>query len=145
MHDSRLKSPKPSGIYHVTCLLQFSGENAERMKKTYGKFCGHHNEAVNYFKDLLSKEKRFQAFIKVRANGRCIGRANSMSLLHAGIHNTLLLIFSQKKMSSAVVRRLGIPECILLVTQRITKYPVLLQRILEYTKGGCPFLLLIPC
>ncbi|XP_053128083.1 A-kinase anchor protein 13 isoform X3 [Hemicordylus capensis] len=82
---------------------QFSGENAERMKKTYGKFCGHHNEAVNYFKDLHSKEKRFQAFIK-------------------------------KKMSSAVVRRLGIPECILLVTQRITKYPVLLQRILQYTK-----------
>ncbi|XP_062998242.1 A-kinase anchor protein 13 isoform X2 [Elgaria multicarinata webbii] len=82
---------------------QFSGENAERMKKTYGKFCGHHNEAVNYFKDLHSKEKRFQAFIK-------------------------------KKMSSSVVRRLGIPECILLVTQRITKYPVLLQRILQYTK-----------
>nr|XP_008123382.1 PREDICTED: A-kinase anchor protein 13 [Anolis carolinensis] len=82
---------------------QFSGENAERMKKTYGKFCGHHNEAVNYFKDLLSKDKRFQAFIK-------------------------------KKMSSSVVRRLGIPECILLVTQRITKYPVLLQRILQHTK-----------
>ncbi|XP_039214864.1 A-kinase anchor protein 13 isoform X4 [Crotalus tigris] len=86
---------------------QFSGENAERMKKTYGKFCGHHNEAVNYFKDLHSKDKRFQAFIK-------------------------------KKMSSSVVRRLGIPECILLVTQRITKYPVLLQRILQYTKENDP-------
>uniref|UniRef100_A0A8D0H7W3 A-kinase anchor protein 13 n=1 Tax=Sphenodon punctatus TaxID=8508 RepID=A0A8D0H7W3_SPHPU len=82
---------------------QFSGENAERMRKTYGKFCGHHNEAVNNFKDLHSKEKRFQAFVK-------------------------------KKMSSSVVRRLGIPECILLVTQRITKYPVLLQRILQCTK-----------
>ncbi|XP_040198307.1 A-kinase anchor protein 13 isoform X4 [Rana temporaria] len=82
---------------------QFSGEKAEHMKRTYGKFCGHHNEAVNYFKDLLSKEKRFQAFIK-------------------------------KKGSSSLVRRLGIPECILLVTQRITKYPVLLQRILQYTK-----------
>uniref|UniRef100_A0A4W5P4B0 A-kinase anchoring protein 13 n=1 Tax=Hucho hucho TaxID=62062 RepID=A0A4W5P4B0_9TELE len=39
-----------------------------------------------------------------------------------------------KKMSSTIVRRLGIPECILLVTQRITKYPVLLQRILQHTK-----------
>ncbi|XP_078539285.1 A-kinase anchor protein 13 isoform X2 [Lissotriton helveticus] len=86
-------------------VQQFSGENAERMMKTYGKFCGHHNEAVNYFKDLHSKEKRFQAFMK-------------------------------KKMSSTVVRRLGIQECILLVTQRITKYPVLLQRILEYTKDN---------
>ncbi|XP_012815017.2 A-kinase anchor protein 13 isoform X4 [Xenopus tropicalis] len=99
------KSEKNFVIKRIGDILvdQFSGENGERMKKTYGKFCGHHNEAVNYFKDLLSKEKRFQAFIK-------------------------------KKMSSSVVRRLGIPECILLVTQRITKYPVLLQRILEYTK-----------
>uniref|UniRef100_A0A3B3SX87 PH domain-containing protein n=1 Tax=Paramormyrops kingsleyae TaxID=1676925 RepID=A0A3B3SX87_9TELE len=38
-------------------------------------------------------------------------------------------------MSSSIVRRLGICECILLVTQRITKYPVLLQRILQHTKG----------
>ncbi|XP_043100441.1 A-kinase anchor protein 13-like isoform X2 [Puntigrus tetrazona] len=42
--------------------------------------------------------------------------------------------FIRKKMSSSVVRRLSIPECILLVTQRITKYPVLLQRILQHTK-----------
>ncbi|XP_075431346.1 A-kinase anchor protein 13 isoform X6 [Ascaphus truei] len=99
------KSEKNFVIKRIGDILinQFSGENAERMKKTYGKFCGHHNEAVNYFKDLHSKEKRFQAFVK-------------------------------KKMSSAVVRRLGIPECILLVTQRITKYPVLLQRLLQYTK-----------
>ncbi|NWZ43220.1 AKP13 protein, partial [Brachypodius atriceps] len=99
------KSEKNFVIRRIGDILvnQFSGENAERMKKTYGKFCGHHNEAVNYFKDLHSKDKRFQAFVK-------------------------------KKMSSSLVRRRGIPECILLVTQRITKYPVLLQRILQYTK-----------
>ncbi|KAM6181416.1 A-kinase anchor protein 13 isoform 2-T2 [Erethizon dorsatum] len=84
---------------------QFSGESAERLKKTYGKFCGQHNQSVNYFKDLYTKDKRFQAFVK-------------------------------KKMSSSVVRRLGIPECILLVTQRITKYPVLFQRILQCTKDN---------
>lgn len=49
----------------------------------------------------------------------------------------IVLPFVQKKMSSSVVRRLGIPECILLVTQRITKYPVLFQRILQCTKGWC--------
>ncbi|XP_021263211.1 A-kinase anchor protein 13 isoform X4 [Numida meleagris] len=98
------KSEKNFVIKRIGDILvnQFSGENAERMKKTYGKFCGHHNEAVNYFKDLYSKDKRFQAFVK-------------------------------KKMSTSLVRRLGISECILLVTQRITKYPVLLQRILQYT------------
>ncbi|KAF6076503.1 A-kinase anchoring protein 13 [Phyllostomus discolor] len=84
---------------------QFSGENAERLKKTYGTFCGQHNQSVNYFKDLYTKDKRFQGFVK-------------------------------KKMSSSVVRRLGIPECILLVTQRITKYPVLFQRILQCTKDN---------
>ncbi|XP_043934305.1 A-kinase anchor protein 13 [Protopterus annectens] len=84
-------------------LNQFSGASAEEMKKTYGKFCGHHNEAVNHFKELYAKEKNLQAFIR-------------------------------RKMSSTLVRRMGIQECILTVTQRITKYPVLLQRILQYTK-----------
>ncbi|XP_066503367.1 A-kinase anchor protein 13 isoform X2 [Hoplias malabaricus] len=84
-------------------INQFSGSRAETMKKVYGKFCSRHNEAVNLYKELHAKDKRFQTFIK-------------------------------KKMSSSIVRRLGIPECILLVTQRITKYPVLMQRILQHTK-----------
>ncbi|XP_031704585.1 A-kinase anchor protein 13 isoform X5 [Anarrhichthys ocellatus] len=86
-------------------VSQFSGCNGESMKRVYGRFCSRHNEAVNFYKDLLTKDKRFKAFIK-------------------------------KKMSSSIVRRLGIPECILLVTQRITKYPVLIQRMLQHTKEG---------
>lgn len=35
-----------------------------------------------------------------------------------------------------VVRRLGVRECILLVTQRITKYPALLERIIQNTEAG---------
>uniref|UniRef100_A0A8C8E298 Uncharacterized protein n=1 Tax=Oryzias sinensis TaxID=183150 RepID=A0A8C8E298_9TELE len=84
-------------------INQFSGSNGESMKRVYGKFCSRHNEAVSLYKDLLTKDRRFKAFIK-------------------------------KKMSSSIVRRLGIPECILLVTQRITKYPVLIQRMLQHTK-----------
>lgn len=99
---------KEEGCYVIrnigdVLVSQFSTSNAERMKKVYGKFCSRHNEAVNFYKELHTKDKRFQAFIR-------------------------------KKMSSPVVRRLSIPECILLVTQRITKYPVLLQRILQHTK-----------
>ncbi|KAG7231022.1 hypothetical protein INR49_025051 [Caranx melampygus] len=86
-------------------IQQFSDCSAERMKKIYGKFCSRHNEAVNLYKDLQAKDKRFQAFIK-------------------------------RTMSSSIVRRLSIPECILLVTQRITKYPVLIQRILQHTKDS---------
>ncbi|XP_020780469.2 rho guanine nucleotide exchange factor 18 isoform X2 [Boleophthalmus pectinirostris] len=36
----------------------------------------------------------------------------------------------------SIVRRLGVTECILLVTQRITKYPVLVERILHHTEAG---------
>uniref|UniRef100_A0A8C4SZF9 Rho/rac guanine nucleotide exchange factor (GEF) 18a n=1 Tax=Erpetoichthys calabaricus TaxID=27687 RepID=A0A8C4SZF9_ERPCA len=54
------------------------------------------------------------------------------------------LLQTNKKMSSlmkkignlAIVKRLGVPECILLVTQRITKYPPLVERILQNTEGG---------
>ncbi|KAG7273203.1 hypothetical protein CRUP_018007 [Coryphaenoides rupestris] len=44
---------------------QFSGCNADRMKKVYGKFCSRHSEAVNLYKELHAKDKRFQALIKV--------------------------------------------------------------------------------
>lgn len=33
------------------------------------------------------------------------------------------------------MRRLGIPECFMLVTQRITKYPILVERIIQNTEG----------
>ncbi|KAM8764932.1 rho guanine nucleotide exchange factor 18 isoform 2-T2 [Rhynchonycteris naso] len=36
----------------------------------------------------------------------------------------------------SIVRRLGMLECILLVTQRITKYPVLVERIIQNTEAG---------
>ncbi|XP_021100850.1 rho guanine nucleotide exchange factor 18 isoform X2 [Heterocephalus glaber] len=36
----------------------------------------------------------------------------------------------------SIVRRLGVQECILLITQRITKYPVLVERIIQNTAAG---------
>ncbi|XP_053331588.1 rho guanine nucleotide exchange factor 28 isoform X4 [Spea bombifrons] len=44
--------------------------------------------------------------------------------------------FIKVKSSNLLARRRGIPECILLVTQRITKYPVLVERVLRYTPEG---------
>lgn len=73
-----------AGWSSVSHSLQFSGENAERMKKTYGKFCGHHNEAVNYFKDLYSKDKRFQAFVKVGPGRTDVANGKNVSFLHSG-------------------------------------------------------------
>ncbi|KAG2471052.1 AKP13 protein, partial [Polypterus senegalus] len=55
-------------IYRIGDILvnQFSEAKAERMKKIYGKFCGRHNEAVNYYKELNAKEKTFQTFIQAK-------------------------------------------------------------------------------
>uniref|UniRef100_A0A3P9KPV9 Rho guanine nucleotide exchange factor (GEF) 28a n=1 Tax=Oryzias latipes TaxID=8090 RepID=A0A3P9KPV9_ORYLA len=49
-------------------------------------------------------------------------------------HNKRFQSFIKQQGSNSLVRRREIPECILLVTQRITKYPVLLERILQYTQ-----------
>ncbi|KAM9368341.1 LOW QUALITY PROTEIN: rho guanine nucleotide exchange factor 2 [Phaethornis superciliosus] len=42
--------------------------------------------------------------------------------------------FIRRMTRSPLLRRHGVPECILLVTQRITKYPVLIERILKNSK-----------
>lgn len=44
--------------------------------------------------------------------------------------------FVRRACRGPLLRRHGVQECILLVTQRLTKYPVLIQRILDNTKGN---------
>ncbi|XP_068610752.1 rho guanine nucleotide exchange factor 2-like [Brachionichthys hirsutus] len=44
--------------------------------------------------------------------------------------------FVRRVCRGPLLRRHGVQECILLVTQRLTKYPVLIQRILDNTKGN---------
>ncbi|CAN9504394.1 unnamed protein product [Ophioblennius macclurei] len=51
-------------------------------------------------------------------------------------HNKRFQSFIKQQGNNSLVRRKEIPGCILLVTQRITKYPVLLERILQYTQEG---------
>nr|DBA13910.1 TPA: hypothetical protein GDO54_004934 [Pyxicephalus adspersus] len=84
-------------------INQFSGTNAEHMKKSYTEFCSQHQKAVKLYKELFSRDKKFQQLIR-------------------------------KMTRSQLLRRHGVPECILLVTQRITKYPVLIDRILQNSK-----------
>ncbi|XP_028280949.1 rho guanine nucleotide exchange factor 2 isoform X2 [Parambassis ranga] len=85
-------------------LRQFSGQCAEDMKKLYSEFCSRHPKAVKLYKEVLSRDRRLQQFIRRACRG-------------------------------PLLRRHGVQECILLVTQRLTKYPVLIQRILDNTKG----------
>lgn len=50
--------------------------------------------------------------------------------------NKKLQLFVKQQSNNSLVKRREVPEFILLVTQRITKYPVLLERILQYTQEG---------
>uniref|UniRef100_A0AAQ6IST8 Rho/Rac guanine nucleotide exchange factor 2 n=1 Tax=Anabas testudineus TaxID=64144 RepID=A0AAQ6IST8_ANATE len=85
-------------------LKQFSGQSADDMKKLYSEFCSRHPKAVKLYKEVLTRDRRLQQFIRRVCRG-------------------------------PLLRRHGVQECILLVTQRITKYPVLIKRILDNTKG----------
>ncbi|KAM9688221.1 rho guanine nucleotide exchange factor 18 isoform 1-T1 [Trichechus inunguis] len=51
-------------------------------------------------------------------------------------HNKKFQNLIKKIGNFSIVRRLGVQECILLVTQRITKYPVLVERIIQNTEAG---------
>lgn len=46
-----------------------------------------------------------------------------------------IFVINKKIGQLPLVRRLGISDCLLLVTQRITKYPVLVERLLQNIDG----------
>lgn len=48
--------------------VQFSGPNADEMRKCYAEFCSRHLKAVKLYKELLARDKRFQNFIRVSWN-----------------------------------------------------------------------------
>uniref|UniRef100_A0A672GFY3 Rho guanine nucleotide exchange factor (GEF) 1a n=1 Tax=Salarias fasciatus TaxID=181472 RepID=A0A672GFY3_SALFA len=109
---------------------QFSDHWADDIRKTYAEFCSRHLKAVKLYKELLARDKRFQFFIRVRKR-------------HPPHLKTQLELVrdSQRKHVGRVsrgplLRCHGVQECILLVTQRISKYPVLIQRILDNTTGS---------
>lgn len=70
----------------------------------------------------------------VKSSGRGAATANGVSC--ASFSPSSLPPAGQRMTRSPLLRRHGVPECILLVTQRITKYPVLIERILKNSKGN---------
>ncbi|KAL8203724.1 UNVERIFIED_CONTAM: hypothetical protein K2H54_060249 [Gekko kuhli] len=71
----------------------------------------------------------------------CSHQKEAVNLFKELQQNKKFQNFIKLRSSNLLARRRGIPECILLVTQRITKYPVLVERILQYTKDILALLL----
>lgn len=66
----------------------------------------------------------------------CSHHTQSVSLYKEQLQNSKKMQNLIRKIGQLpLVRRLGIPECFLLVTQRITKYPVLVERIIQNTEA----------
>ncbi|KAM8814196.1 rho guanine nucleotide exchange factor 28 isoform 4-T4 [Rhynchonycteris naso] len=94
------------------------------------------NFVINRIGDIL-----VQQFSEENANKMkkiygefCSHHKEAVSLFKELQQNKKFQNFIKLRNSNLLARRRGIPECILLVTQRITKYPVLMERILQYTK-----------
>ncbi|XP_043832345.1 rho guanine nucleotide exchange factor 28 [Dromiciops gliroides] len=96
------------------------------------------NFVINRIGDIL-----VQQFSEENANTMkkiygefCSHHKEAVSLFKELQQNKKFQNFIKLRNSNLLARRRGIPECILLVTQRITKYPVLVERILQYSKEG---------
>ncbi|KAK1786839.1 hypothetical protein P4O66_017223, partial [Electrophorus voltai] len=67
----------------------------------------------------------------------CSSHTEAVNFYKDQLQNSKKFQHLMRKMGQlAVVRRLGVPEGILLITQRITKYPVLVERIIKNTEVG---------
>ncbi|XP_041519213.1 rho guanine nucleotide exchange factor 28 isoform X1 [Microtus oregoni] len=94
------------------------------------------NFVINRIGDILVQQFSEENASKMKKiyGEFCSHHKEAVSLFKELQQNKKFQNFIKIRNSNLLARRRGIPECILLVTQRITKYPVLVERILQYTK-----------
>ncbi|KAL1782886.1 rho guanine nucleotide exchange factor 28 isoform X1 [Sigmodon hispidus] len=94
------------------------------------------NFVINQIGDILVQQFSEENASKMKGiyGEFCSRHKEAMGLFKELQQNKKFQNFIKIRNSNLLARRRGIPECILLVTQRITKYPVLVERILQYTK-----------
>uniref|UniRef100_A0A8D0AJV2 Rho guanine nucleotide exchange factor 28 n=1 Tax=Sander lucioperca TaxID=283035 RepID=A0A8D0AJV2_SANLU len=98
---------------------------------------GHSNYLIQRIGDVLLQQLSDENSEKMKqVYGEFCSRHNEAVSFFKELqqHNKRFQNFVKQQGNNSLVRRREIPECILLVTQRITKYPVLLERILKYTQ-----------
>ncbi|XP_037959430.1 A-kinase anchor protein 13-like, partial [Teleopsis dalmanni] len=79
----------------------FSQEKAHHLRLAYGEFCANHRTALEQFKTCITN--RDQTFAE----------------------------WYKHCLTNPLLKKKGIPECILFVTQRLTKYPLLIEPLLK--------------
>ncbi|XP_036970389.1 rho guanine nucleotide exchange factor 18 isoform X1 [Acanthopagrus latus] len=97
------------------------------------------NYAVNRVADILISQFSGEVGEKMKDcyGDFCSHHTEAVSYYKEQLQNNKKFQNIIRKINNlSIVRRLGVTECILLVTQRITKYPVLVERILQNTEAG---------
>ncbi|NXF08166.1 ARHGI factor, partial [Smithornis capensis] len=119
---------------HGQFLLQLKERRKESLEESSDR-----NYIIQNIGDLLVKQFSGEngERMKEKYGVFCCGHNEAVShykdLLQS---NKKFQILIKKIGNCPIVRRLGVQECILLVTQRITKYPVLVERIIQNTEAG---------
>ncbi|XP_075401908.1 rho guanine nucleotide exchange factor 18 [Tenrec ecaudatus] len=123
-------------------LLDIHGHFLARLKERRQESLeegSNHNYIIQRIGDLLVQQFSGESGERMR------GKYGLFCSYHnEAVSNYKLLLQQSKKFQNlikkignfSIVRRLGIQECILLITQRITKYPVLVERIIQNTEAG---------
>ncbi|XP_046699909.1 rho guanine nucleotide exchange factor 1a isoform X3 [Silurus meridionalis] len=98
-----------------------------------------HNFTISRISDLLRQQFSGQCADEMRKTYAefCSSHSKAVKLYKELLaRDKRLQYFIRRVSRGPLLRRHGFQECILLVTQRITKYPVLVQRILDNTKDN---------
>ncbi|XP_027881350.1 rho guanine nucleotide exchange factor 28 isoform X2 [Xiphophorus couchianus] len=106
-------------------------------RQSSGQPPGHRNYLIQQIGDILLRQFSGENGEKMKqVYGEFCSHHNEAVAFFKDLmqHNKRFQSFIKQQGHNSLVRRREIPECILLVTQRITKYPVLLERILHYTQ-----------
>uniref|UniRef100_A0A8B9B7W4 Rho guanine nucleotide exchange factor 28 n=1 Tax=Anser brachyrhynchus TaxID=132585 RepID=A0A8B9B7W4_9AVES len=122
-------------------LLEIHKQFFWRMRERRQESCeggSDRNFVINRIGDILVQQFSEENATKMKKiyGEFCSHQKEAVNLFKELQQNKKFQNFIKLRNSNLLARRRGIPECILLVTQRITKYPVLVERILLYTKEG---------
>ncbi|XP_065600284.1 rho guanine nucleotide exchange factor 28 [Cyrtonyx montezumae] len=120
-------------------LLEIHRQFFCRMRERRQESCEEGNErnfVISRIGDILVEQFSEENATKMKKiyGEFCSHQKEAVNLFKELQQNKKFQNFIKLRSSNLLARRRGIPECILLVTQRITKYPVLVERILQYTK-----------
>ncbi|NXG46608.1 ARG28 factor, partial [Psilopogon haemacephalus] len=122
-------------------LLEIHKQFFCRMKERRQESCeagSERNFIISRIGDILVQQFSEENATKMKKiyGEFCSHQKEAVNLFKELQQNKKFQNFIKLRSSNLLARRRGIPECILLVTQRITKYPVLVERILQYSKEG---------